>query len=128
MLSFGGCYLTSFGSPRPTRAFLSLGLTVSRLQLQVMGRKHVIVSGLVQGVFFRDACRRTAIEHGVSGWVRNLPDGDVEMVFEGADDAIERMVRWAHAGPLGADVRDVEVREEEPEGLRGFDVLPTPRS
>lgn len=93
-----------------------------------MGRKHVIASGLVQGVFFRDACRRTAIEYGVSGWVRNLPDGDVEMVFEGADDAIERMVTWAHAGPPGADVRDVDVREEEPEGLRGFDVLPTPRS
>lgn len=93
-----------------------------------MGRKHVIVSGLVQGVFFRDTCRRAAIKYGVSGWVRNLPDGDVEMVFEGADVAVARMVRWAHTGPPGADVRDIEIREEEPEGLSDFDVLPTPRS
>ncbi|GGM56301.1 acylphosphatase [Longimycelium tulufanense] len=90
-------------------------------------RKHVIVSGLVQGVFFRDTCRRTAIEHGVSGWVRNLPNGDVEAVFEGTDDSVERLVGWAHHGPRGADVREVEVREEAPEDLRGFEILPTPR-
>ncbi|GAA3371939.1 acylphosphatase [Streptomyces sannanensis] len=92
-----------------------------------MVRKRVIVSGVVQGVFFRDTCRAAAIENGVAGWVRNLPDGNVEAVFEGDDDPVERMVRWAWHGPPAATVRDVDVRAEPPEGLSGFEVLPTPR-
>ncbi|MEV7520331.1 acylphosphatase [Streptomyces sp. NPDC091371] len=94
-----------------------------------MVRKRVIVSGTVQGVFFRDTCRREALEHGVAGWVRNLPDGDVEALFEGGEDAVEAMVRWARTGPPAAVVRAVEVREEiaaPTEAARGFDVRPTP--
>ncbi|MEU9144593.1 acylphosphatase [Streptomyces sp. NPDC048349] len=93
-----------------------------------MVRKRVIVSGTVQGVFFRDTCRREALAQGVSGWVRNLPDGGVEALFEGGGPAVEAMVRWARTGPPAADVRAVEVREETaaPEELRGFDVRPTP--
>lgn len=95
-----------------------------------MVRKRVIVSGWVQGVYFRDTCRREALEHGVAGWVRNLPDGDVEAVFEGDEGPVVRMVRWAHTGPPGAEVRGVEVRDETPapEQLSGFEVRPTPRS
>ncbi|WP_107068219.1 acylphosphatase [Streptomyces sp. CT34] len=93
-----------------------------------MVRKHVIVSGRVQGVFFRDTCRQTALEHGVSGWVRNLPDGNVEAVFEGDEGRVAQMVDWAHQGPPAAAVEKVEVRDEEPGRLGGgFEVLPTPR-
>jgi acylphosphatase len=83
-------------------------------------RKRVLVSGDVQGVFFRDTCRRMARDHGVAGWVRNLPDQRVEAVFEGAPDAVDRLVRWAGHGPPQARVAAVEVRDEDPEGLSGF--------
>jgi acylphosphatase len=85
-------------------------------------RRRVVVRGDVQGVFFRDSTRERARSRGVSGWVRNRPDGAVEAVFEGDRDAVESMVRFASEGPRHADVRDVEVSEEEPEGLSGFDV------
>ena len=81
-----------------------------------------MVHGRVQGVFFRDTVRRRAAERGVAGWVRNRPDGTVEAVFEGDPDAVEALVRFSHEGPRGADVATVEVSEEEPEGLAGFDV------
>ncbi|MFI1158474.1 acylphosphatase [Streptomyces sioyaensis] len=87
-----------------------------------MIRRHVVVSGDVQGVFFRDTCRRTAEEHDVAGWVRNRPDGTVEAVFEGAPERVQKLVDWAHQGPPLATVDAVSVQEEEPEGLTGFDV------
>ncbi|MEU2430456.1 acylphosphatase [Streptomyces sp. NPDC007861] len=90
-----------------------------------MVRKRVVVTGLVQGVYYRDTCRRVAREYGVAGWVRNLADGSVEAVFEGEPDAVETLVRWAGQGPPTAVVREVEVREEEPEGLEGFEVRST---
>jgi len=85
-----------------------------------MIRRHVIVRGLVQGVFFRDSARRLAQRHGVSGWVANRADGAVEAVFEGEADAVERLVAFSRKGPRGAVVKSVEVTEEEPEGLSGF--------
>jgi acylphosphatase len=87
-----------------------------------MVRKRVLVSGEVQGVTFRDACQRLANEHGVAGWVRNLPDGRVEAVFEGPADKVDRMVEWAHRGPRWAVVSDVRVLTEQPEGLASFEV------
>lgn len=91
-----------------------------------MIRKHVIVSGTVQGVFFRDTCRARANIRGVSGWVRNLPDHRVEAVFEGDADAVDGLVEWAHEGPPAASVDQVQVYEEERQGLAGFAVRPTP--
>jgi acylphosphatase len=85
-------------------------------------RKHVVVSGRVQGVFFRDSVRRLAAEQGVAGWVRNTWDGTVEAVFEGEPDAVERLVEFCREGPSGARVEDVEVSAEPPEGLVGFRV------
>lgn len=85
-----------------------------------MIRRHVIVHGRVQGVFFRDTARRMAQSRGVAGWVRNAPDGTVEAVFEGDEEAVESMIRWCHEGPRGAVVGRVEVGGEEPEGLAGF--------
>jgi acylphosphatase len=85
-------------------------------------RRRVLVHGHVQGVFFRDSTRREASRRGVAGWVSNRADGAVEAVFEGAAADVEELVRFASAGPRGADVHDVEVSEEPPEGLTGFDV------
>jgi len=85
-------------------------------------RYRVLVSGRVQGVFFRDTCRQMAVEHGVSGWVRNLPDGRVEAVFEGKPEAVQRLVDWARHGPRHAAVTGVWVRAEQPEGLDTFDI------
>ena len=87
-----------------------------------MTRRHVVVKGDVQGVFFRDSTRDRARSRGVAGWVTNRPDGSVEAVFEGDEDAVESMLRFVREGPRRADVRDVEVEEEEPEGLKGFEV------
>ncbi|MEU6083548.1 acylphosphatase [Streptomyces sp. NPDC047108] len=91
-----------------------------------MIRKHVTVLGDVQGVFFRDTCRRTALGLRVAGWVRNRPDGTVEAVFEGDPDAVDRMVGWAREGPPSAIVDQVSARDEDPEGLTGFEIRPTP--
>lgn len=85
-------------------------------------RRRVVVTGLVQGVFYRESCRREAGARGVAGWVRNRPDGRVEAVFEGAPADVEALVTWAGVGPPQADVDDVEVTDEEPEGLSGFTV------
>jgi acylphosphatase len=86
-------------------------------------RRRVVVHGLVQGVFFRDSCRRQARSRQVAGWVRNNDDGTVEAVFEGDPDAVTTLVDWAHQGPAGARVSRVEVAEEQPEGLNGFRVV-----
>lgn len=85
-------------------------------------RKHAIIRGRVQGVFFRDTLRRRASSHGVAGWATNRPDGAVEAVFEGEPEAVDSLVELAREGPRGAEVEDVEVTEEEPEGLDGFTV------
>jgi len=81
-----------------------------------------VAHGRVQGVFFRDSTRQRAQAAGVAGWVANLPDGTVEAVFEGEPDAIETLVAWMGEGPRGAEVERVEINEEEPEGLSGFEV------
>jgi acylphosphatase len=85
-------------------------------------RRHVVARGRVQGVFFRDSVRRMAQQRAVAGWVANRWDGSVEAIFEGEDDAVERLVQFMHDGPRGAEVEHVDVVEEEPEGLAGFSV------
>jgi acylphosphatase len=87
----------------------------------------MLVSGTVQGVFFRDSCRRVAAGQGVAGWVRNLPDRRVEAVFEGEPGPVQRLVEWARRGPEQATVTHVEVHSEPPEGLSGFVIRETPR-
>jgi acylphosphatase len=87
-----------------------------------MNRRRVVIHGLVQGVFFRDTVRQRARSTGVSGWVRNNWNGTVEAVFEGDEGAVERLVAFCHHGPRGAHVERVEVVEESPEDLRGFEI------
>jgi acylphosphatase len=85
-------------------------------------RSRVVVRGYVQGVFFRDSCRREAGTRGVGGWVTNRPDGAVEAVFEGEPGAVAAMVDWCRRGPRGADVDSVDETSEEPEGLTRFEI------
>lgn len=87
-----------------------------------MKRAHLFVSGRVQGVSFRASTRRKARELGVKGWVKNLPDGRVEAVAEGEEADVDKLVEWCRHGPRLASVEDVEVSEEEPEGLDRFQV------
>jgi acylphosphatase len=83
-------------------------------------RRRVIARGRVQGVFFRDTVRNAATREGVGGWVRNNRDGTLEAVFEGAPDAVERLVALCREGPPGAHVQDLEVFEEAGQGTEGF--------
>lgn len=87
---------------------------------QAQARARVFVSGRVQGVGYRYSTVDEASRLGISGWVRNLPDGRVEAVFEGSEAAVEAMIGWCHKGPPAAVVRDVAVKYETPEGLQGF--------
>jgi acylphosphatase len=85
-------------------------------------RMRVLVRGRVQGVFFRAETRARAEPLGLSGSVRNLPDGAVAAVFEGDPERVESMVDWCRRGPDGASVEGVEVSSEEPTGKHGFHV------
>jgi acylphosphatase len=85
-------------------------------------RVRVVVSGRVQGVFYRATCARLAREAGLGGFVRNLPDGRVEAVFEGPDGVVERLVGWCRRGPDLAHVDEIEVVAEEPLGDTTFRV------
>ena len=87
-----------------------------------MVRSRVVVRGRVQGVFFRDSVRRQAGTRGVSGWVTNRDDGAVEAVFEGDPDAVAALVEFSREGSRGAEVEQIEVTEERPEGLSGFEI------
>jgi acylphosphatase len=79
-------------------------------------RKYVLVSGKVQGVFFRSSVKKKADELHLTGWVRNLNDGSVEAVFEGEQEKVEKMVRWCGKGPIHAVVNDIKVSSERYEG------------
>jgi acylphosphatase len=83
---------------------------LERLSLKV--RAHVYVSGRVQGVFFRSEIEYKAVRQNVCGWVRNLPDGRVEAVFEGEKETVEELVEFCRKGPRGARVSKVEVHWE----------------
>ena len=87
-----------------------------------MKRVRVVVRGDVQGVFFRDTVRGSARERGVAGWVRNNPDGTVEAVFEGQQEDVDALVALSREGPRSASVEQMEVNDEEPEALEGFEV------
>lgn len=83
-------------------------------------RRRLVVRGRVQGVFFRDACRREAERLGVAGWARNLDDGSVEVVAEGDATAVAALEQWCHDGPPRALVTEVDGRDGPAEGMTGF--------
>jgi acylphosphatase len=96
----------------------TLGMTEDRRR-----RVRVIVSGVVQGVFYRSSCAAEARRAGVGGFVRNQADGSVEAAFEGPPREVEGMVRWCRSGPRGARVDQVRLHEEELTGERSFRIL-----
>jgi len=79
-------------------------------------RAHAVIHGRVQGVFFRASTRDEALRIGVAGWVRNLPDGSVEALFEGATLKVEEILGWCHKGPPGARVSSVDIAFEQYKG------------
>ena len=86
-------------------------------------RVHVIISGRVQGVFFRAETQRAAKNFGVFGWVRNKSDGTVEAVFEGDKDTVDAMIAWCHKGSPHSKVTDMDVRREDYSGrFSGFEI------
>lgn len=85
-------------------------------------RVRVLVSGRVQGVWFRQSTAQEALSLDVGGWVRNVDDGRVEAVFEGSPTAVNRALAYVRRGPDRARVDDVEIEYEPPLGERGFTV------
>jgi acylphosphatase len=85
-------------------------------------RYRVTVAGRVQGVWFRQSCRRQAVELGVHGWVRNDGDGTVQAALEGEAGAVDQLVAWMRIGPPHARVAKLDVRPETPLGEQGFEV------
>jgi acylphosphatase len=83
-------------------------------------RRCVTVSGRVQGVFFRESCKRLADEYRVSGSAKNLADGRVEVILEGGPAGVQHVLDWCRSGPPSARVDEVEIVEEEPRGENGF--------
>jgi len=79
-------------------------------------RLRVRIEGRVQGVWFRDSTRSQAVPLGLTGWVRNLPDGRVEAVFEGPEENLKRILAWCRQGPPAARVDKVEALWEEAQG------------
>ena len=77
---------------------------------------RIYVSGRVQGVFYRSNTRKRALELGLKGWVRNLPDGRVEAVVEGEENQVDRLIQWFRRGPPSAVVTGLEVEKETPKG------------
>lgn len=93
-----------------------------------MIRKRLFISGRVQGVYFRAHTREKAIGLGLKGWVRNLPDGRVEALIEGSEEAVKTMIEWCKTGEPPSRVEQVEVIDETgPEEYCDFTILPTPR-
>jgi len=85
-------------------------------------RAHLLISGRVQGVFYRASTQDKARSLGLRGWVRNLPDGRVEIIAQGDPDDVQALIAWAHDGPPLAVVDDVEITWEEPSIESGFSV------
>ncbi len=87
-------------------------------------RVHVVISGRVQGVFFRMETKQAADDFNVSGWVKNNRDGTVEAVFEGNKESVDSVVNWCGTGPPYSKVSTVDVVEEDYKGeFRGFDII-----
>jgi acylphosphatase len=91
-------------------------LYVYQFMLCMQCRLHAVISGTVQGVFFRASTRIRARELGIYGYVRNLPSGSVEVVAEGEKEPLDQMASWLSLGPPDAQVDDIKIKWEKPRG------------
>ncbi len=92
--------------------------------MEKKARVHAVISGRVQGVFFRMETKYAAERHGAFGWVRNLPDGTVEALFEGDEKNVEAVLEWCKKGPPHARVDHIDLKQEEYRGeYERFDVV-----
>jgi acylphosphatase len=82
---------------------------------------HLLISGKVQGVWFRESMRQEALINGATGWVRNLPGGEVEAVVCGNEAEVQAMLEWARKGPPLAKISDIETREIPAETFASFE-------
>jgi acylphosphatase len=85
-----------------------------------MLHKTIVIKGWVQGVGFRYAARKTAVQYGISGFVKNLPDGSVYIEAEGSETAVEEFLSWCHKGPLRAQIHSVTITEGPIQGCKDF--------
>jgi acylphosphatase len=83
---------------------------------------RVIITGQVQGVWFRASTKEKAEELGLTGWIRNTLDGDVEAVFEGEEEIVKKMINWCHSGPPMAKVKNVVVKKQQAIGFNEFSI------
>lgn len=79
-------------------------------------RASIVITGLVQGIFFRATAKEIAATHSIKGWIKNLSTGRVECTVEGLKTGVEEFVRWCHQGPKGAAVKDVKVEWKQYSG------------
>lgn len=87
-------------------------------------RAHLIIEGIVHGVFFRANTKEQADRTGVHGWVKNRPDGTVETLFEGEEGAVKKLIAWCHHGPPEAVVKNVNIDWEAYKGeFKNFTVI-----
>jgi acylphosphatase len=86
------------------------------------GAVHLFVHGRVQGVFFRAGTQKAAEGLGLAGWVKNCPDGSVEIHAEGNKKQLEELIAWCRQGPPMASVSNIDLSWVEAEGLRSFDI------
>lgn len=87
-------------------------------------RAHVVISGKVQGVYYRVETRDQAVALGVTGWVRNKPDRTVEGVFEGEQTGVDKLIQWCWQGPPRANVKSVDIQWQEYLGeFSGFKII-----
>ena len=89
----------------------------------MMHQAHIIISGRVQGVFYRASCQEIAQMHDLKGWARNLPTGEVEVLAQGEKEKIEKLITWCKKGPPGARVSDVKIEwSNQSDDLSNFEI------
>ncbi len=100
-----------------------MGKTIPAYNNMVKLQVQVIISGRVQGVWFRANTKQKAEQLGINGWVKNIADGKVAALFEGDEKHVQEMIEWCHHGPPLAKVENIEVKKQSPtNGFEGFSV------
>lgn len=90
-----------------------------------MKQSHLIIFGKVQGVFFRSHTQKKAVELGLKGWVKNIDSGDVEILAQGEEPALDQFIQWCKSGPEHAKVDNIKIERQDVSGnFNDFSILP----